>query len=217
MAEEGPDDPGASADESLAVQAAAGDHDAFAELYRRYLPVALRSARRARRAHPQLDVEEAANLALTRLWEVVETFDTSREFAPWAAVVISHAVRSAARATRTVRSTFNWSAMLARRDDDGDDRLAELAAIPADGEDALGTILQREEEQMLADQLAEVLSAREAKVIRLRLAGWTYREIAARLSLDHKAVDNAMRRAVAKLREAFGPDGAPAVEGVPSA
>lgn len=195
--------PEVRSDEALARAAAAGDDSAFLNLYHRYLPVARRSARRAVRSHPQLDVDETANLALARLWQVMGRFDTSREFAPWAAVVIAHAVRSAAGMTRSLKSTMNWSAMLSSTADADEDRLARIAA-PSDavhsGEDA---VLLSEEERLVAEVLGDLLSPREAKVVRLRLAGWSYTEIAERLDVDFKAVDNAMRRGIDKLRQTF--------------
>ena len=64
-------------------------------------------------------------------------------------------------------------------------------------------MLLDEQERVVAGLLQDVLSPREAKVVRLRLAGWSYTEIADRLDLDPKAVDNALRRGMGRLREAF--------------
>ena len=191
-------------DVDLASAGAKGDDAAFAELYARYLQVARRSARRAARTHPQLDVDEVANMALTRLWEVLPQFDPSQDFAPWAAVVISHAVRTAARATRSAKSTMNWGAMLSRTADPDTDRLAELQAFPSGDGDAAAPVVLAEEERLVAALLEQVLSPREAKVVRLRLAGWSYAEIAERMDLSVKAVDNAQRRGMGRLREALG-------------
>lgn len=203
MHEDGSARRSAVSDEALAAAAAEGDERSFEQLYARYLPVARRSARRAARTHPQIDVEEAANLALTRLWEVMGHFDTERAFAPWAAVVISHAVRSAAAASRTVRSQLNWGALLAAAPTPEEDLLGGVADRVAPDREGLAGALHSEEEQLVADILAELLSPREAKVVRLRLAGWTYSEIADRLGMEPKAVDNAIARGMHKLRRAF--------------
>ncbi|WP_157965065.1 RNA polymerase sigma factor [Euzebya rosea] len=194
---------GAPSDQALVRAVRDGDEDAFALLYARYEPVARRSARRAARRHPQLDVEEVTNLAITRLWQVLDRFDDERDFAPWAAVVLSHAVRSAAERTRSATSRMNWGAMLAGATEDERDRLSELPGRGGAGSDGLESVLLDEQERVVAAVLQEVLSPREAKVVRLRLAGWTYSEIADRLELDTKAVDNALRRGMARLREAF--------------
>lgn len=195
----------ARSDTALATAAAAGDEVAFAVLYRRYEPVARRSAARAAARHPQLEVPEAVHLAMARLWEALPSYDPEREFAPWAAVVIAHAVRSTARHTRSVKSSWNWNAMLGRpADEDGPATgapLEQVAAAPADG--GLQQLLLGEEEQLVAMALQELLSPRESEAMRLRLAGWGYGEIGTRLGMGEKAVDNALRRAREKLRVAF--------------
>ncbi len=188
---------------ALVEAARDGDHEAFAELYRRFEPVARRSAARAAARTPQLDVDDAVNLAMTRLWTALPSFDTTREFTPWAAVVIAHAVRSAARTSRSLRSSWNWNAMLGRpRDEEVPGSPLERVAAPPE-EGGLQQLLLGEEERLVAHALQEVLSSREAEVMRLRLAGWGYAEIEARTGLDQKAVDNALHRARGKLREAF--------------
>lgn len=194
----------AASDAELARAVANGDETAFLILYRRYGPVARRSAARAARRHPQLDVDEVTHLALTRLWTAMPTFDDSREFAPWAAVVIAHAVRTAATATRSIKSTWNWSAMLARHATSTIDPPAlEVEAIPDPAPSTLEGVLRDEQQQTVAVMLTELLSDREGEVLRMRLAGWTYAEIAQRLDIDTKAIDNAMRRCLGKLRRAF--------------
>lgn len=186
-------------DNALAADAAQGDEIAFAELYRRYEPVSRRSANRARRTHPQLDVDAVTNLALTRLWQGLQSYDGEGDFEHWAAVVIANAVRTAARSLRSQKSQHDWGALLAFESTDGDwdspvDRVAD------DAPDPLHTVLSDEEELTLRQRLERVLSAREATVLRLRISGWTYREIGEELDVDDKAVDNAIRRGSQKLR-----------------
>ncbi|AXV05848.1 hypothetical protein DVS28_a1148 [Euzebya pacifica] len=194
---------GAPSDRVLVRSVRDGDEGAFADLYARYEPVARRSARRAARRHPQLDVEEVTNLAITRLWQVLDRFDDERDFAPWAAVVLAHAVRSAAERTRSATSRMNWGAMLAGSAGEDRDRIGELPAPSTPDADGLASVLLDEQERVVAGLLQDVLSPREAKVVRLRLAGWSYTEIADRLDLAPKAVDNALRRGMARLRDAF--------------
>lgn len=187
-------------DESLAAAAAHGDLRSFNMLYARYRRVADRSAARAGRQLPQLDVEAASSQAMTRLWQSLSGYDPSMPFAPWAATVISRSVRTASEAARSNASRWNWGALLVRDDDDELQRRAGLGLAADEGLNPLSTVLLSEEEAIVAAVLAEVLSAVEAVVVRLRLAGWSYEEIAAVLGRDTKAVDNAQRRAMAKLR-----------------
>jgi RNA polymerase sigma-70 factor, ECF subfamily len=188
-------------DVDLARRAAAGDGDAFAVLHRRYRPVALRSSWRAARRTPQLDVEETANLALTRLWLALPRFDPAQPFEPWAAVVIANAVRTAVDATRTAKAALQWSALVAPRAEEGEAPRSPLDdVVGADTADQ--PVLLSEEAAAVRDLLREVLTDLEAGAMRLRLGGWGYDEIAARLGVSTKSVDNALRRATGKLRDA---------------
>jgi RNA polymerase sigma factor (sigma-70 family) len=195
-------------DAELAVAAAGGDADAFAALHARYLPIALRSARRAARTTPQLEVEEAAALAMTRLWQALPRYDAASPFEPWAAVVVANAVRTAAHAVRTRKAVMNWSAMLAPAGEDGG--ATPLVERVPGGVAPEEQLVLDEEEQRVRALLARELSPRESAAMRLRLAGWGYADIAARLDTSPKAVDNALRRAVAKLRRALDPASASA-------
>ena len=105
--------------------------------------------------------------------------------------------------TRSATSRMNWGAMLAGTAGDDRDRIGELPAPSHPDADGLSSVLLDEQERVVAGLLQDVLSPREAKVVRLRLAGWSYTEIADRLDLDPKAVDNALRRGMARLRDAF--------------
>jgi RNA polymerase sporulation-specific sigma factor len=50
------------------------------------------------------------------------------------------------------------------------------------------------------DSFEEMLTDREVSVIRLRMAGKSYRDIAVKLSISQKSVDNALSRAKNKLK-----------------
>lgn len=194
-------------DESLAVAAAAGDQIAFERLFRRYRRVADRSAARAARRLPQLDVEAAASLAMYRLWKSLAAYDARQPFAPWAAVVISRSVGHAAEAAGAQKVRWNWGALLDRETAEGGDSVLERASDVRPG--AADVLLMDEEAAAVAALLADVLSDLEATVVRLRLGGWSYREIADRTGRTEKAVDNAARRATKKLRGvAVGPGAA---------
>lgn len=65
-----------------------------------------------------------------------------------------------------------------------------------------------EKEKMLGlyDEIEELLSKREWDIFRLYLVGLSYREIADRLDIPVKSVDNAVFRVRKKLRILFSPD-----------
>lgn len=179
------------------------DSDALAELLRRCHPLALRFARRAVRRESGLDLDELVSLALTKLWRALPSFDADQPFLPWASVVMSRAVRTGAAAQRTNGRRFNWNALLrplASEDPHSSplDRVVERSSGPD------GNLLRSVDEEILREYLSSLLSATEARVLRLRLGGWTYAEIATRLGVKEKAIDNAVRRALTKLREDLG-------------
>ncbi len=190
-------------DEALAMAAAAGDEPAFEVLYRRYRRVAERSAARQARRLPQLDAEAATALALQRLWQSLRHYDPERPFAPWAAAVISRSVSTSAEAARSLKSRWNWWALLAGGGD-GEDAEPLLERHRSADPSPLDHVLLGHEESVVAALIATTLSSLEATVLRLRLAGWSYEEIGVRLSREPKAVDNACSRGRAKLRMAVG-------------
>lgn len=63
------------------------------------------------------------------------------------------------------------------------------------------SFILREQNAELLKTLEQLLSAREYEVLRLYLAGFRYKEIAAKLSIPIKAVDNSLTRSRRKLKK----------------
>lgn len=63
------------------------------------------------------------------------------------------------------------------------------------------SFIVREQNAELLKTLEQLLSEREFEVLRLYLAGFRYKEIAAKLSLPIKAVDNSLTRSRRKLKK----------------
>lgn len=66
-------------------------------------------------------------------------------------------------------------------------------------------VLARESKEEIYDVLAQCLSRFEAKVLESYLEGLSYREIAARVNKDEKAIDNAVQRIRRKLARNLNP------------
>ena len=64
-------------------------------------------------------------------------------------------------------------------------------------------VLEREQTSALYRQVADVLSKQEHEIFLLSVNGLSYDEIAARLQVSAKSVDNAIQRARRKLRAAW--------------
>ena len=78
------------------------------------------------------------------------------------------------------------------------DEKDELADLIGDTDPALLLVRQEEIEQ-LNNRLRATLSSLEYRVLMARLGGYSYREIAKRLNITEKAVDNAHQRLRRKL------------------
>ncbi|MCM1335910.1 MAG: sigma-70 family RNA polymerase sigma factor [Eubacterium sp.] len=70
-----------------------------------------------------------------------------------------------------------------------------------DGTPTEESVILKEQNAELFKKLESLLSGREFEVLRLYLAGYRYKEIAARLSLSVKAVDNSLSRLRRKLKK----------------
>lgn len=80
---------------------------------------------------------------------------------------------------------------------------SDESLVPVDGDgDPERLLLRREELAALCSRLRDLLTPVEYRVLMLYLASYSYREIAERLSITAKAVDNALQRLRRKLANA---------------
>ncbi len=85
--------------------------------------------------------------------------------------------------------------------DDPENRMAETLVDQAETPEEI--VLEREQTSALYRQVADVLSKQEHEIFLLSVNGLSYDEIAARLQVSAKSVDNAIQRARRKLRAAW--------------
>ena len=85
--------------------------------------------------------------------------------------------------------------------DDPENRMAEMLVDQAETPEEI--VLEREQTSALYRQVADVLSKQEHEIFLLSVNGLSYDEIAARLQVSAKSVDNAIQRARRKLRAAW--------------
>ena len=167
------------------AQAAAGDQEAFALLMHRMAPLIHTQVRSFRCAG--MEDEDMAQEALMGLLSAVRTYrpDGGAAFTTYATACIRHRLLSIARRYGS----------LADREvpiEDGPD-LPDNAADPA---------LHLQEQEELDGLLARIrtrLTDREYRVLLLRLGDCSYAEIAARLGITVKAVDNTVQRIRRKM------------------
>ena len=167
------------------AQAAAGDQEAFALLVHRMMPLIHAQIHSCRCAG--VEDEDLAQEALMGLLAAVRTYraDGGAAFTTYATACIRHRLlsmirRYGPRADREVPI-------------EDSPELPDVTADPA------LRIQEREELDTLLARLQTRLTETEYRVLLLRLGDCSYAEIAARLGITVKAVDNAVQRMRRKL------------------
>jgi RNA polymerase sporulation-specific sigma factor len=143
------------------------------------------------------DAEDYAQEGLLGLLAAVSTYSDDRAagFRTYAAVCIRNRIRSAVRRQSLAVGSGTPEALSF---DDPDNDLAET--LPDRAENPEQVFLEKEHIAELYTKLSEMLSLQEAEVLILSVSGFSYREIAERLHISQKSVDNAVQRARRKLR-----------------
>lgn len=184
------DTPDAISDEALAL-AAKDDGQAFPVLVRRYRQLISHIANHC--AENSADAEDYAQEGLIGLLAAVSSYAPGHHasFRTYAAVCIRNRILNAVRA--------NGSGQVAALSlDDPNQPLDELLTDDSDSPEQV--FLQKERVSSLYAQLADVLSKQETEILLLAAGGLSYGEIAGRLHISEKSVDNALQRARRKLR-----------------
>lgn len=167
------------------LQAAAGDQVAFATVMQRMAPLIHAQVHAFRCVG--VEDEDLAQEALLGLLAAVRSYqpDKGAAFTTYATTCIRHRLLSVVRrcAPRTSHE-LPLEDDLELTDDTGD------PALRLQEQEALGGLLAR-----LRQQLTDL----EYKVLLLRLSDTSYEEIAGRLTVTKKAVDNAVQRIRRKL------------------
>ena len=176
-------------DEATLIARAQGDRQAFAILYRHYLPDVYRYCYRRLGSEPV--AEDATSLVFTRALMALPRF-ASGSFRAWLFTIAQHVVIDEVRRTRPAASL---------------DAAAHLTDPAPSPEEAL---LDAEHERCLATVLRQLPPAQQ-QVLELRLAGLTAPEIATVLGRSHGTIRNLQHRALVRLRALLSPDPAEGV------
>lgn len=155
------------------------------------------------------DSEDLIQEGLVGLWKAVRDFRSDREssFRNFAELCITRQIITAVKtATRNKHSPLNqyvsFSATPAGTSE-GEPTLDEIIAGPT-VHDPANQVISSEELQSLVGCLSTALSELEARVLALYLDGRPYEEIAGRIGVDAKTVDNALQRVKRKVGTHLG-------------
>ena len=183
-------------DEELALAAQDGCEDASGLLITRCADMIQKQALRLR--SDWIDAEDLAQEGFLGLLSAIRTYrrEGGASFRTYASVCIRHRMVSALK--RSCDSGHNPPAAFLELD--SMDQQDEMSPPLADGQaDPAQAVIQREETERLRSRLREILTDLEYEVLMLYLGAYTYEEIAQRLQISSKAVDNALQRIRRKL------------------
>ena len=190
-------------DLQLVIRARNGDGGAMDTLIRRYTGFVRLKASSYFLAGG--DSEDLIQEGLIGLYKAVRDFRSDKEtsFRSFAELCITRqiitAIKTATRFKHAPLNTYvSFSQTPAGQDSEGDCTLGD--ALPGPGVDEPSVVvISTEELQSLVFCLGTGLSGLESDALRLYLEGSSYEEMAERLEVDTKTIDNALQRVKRKI------------------
>ena len=173
------------ADNELALRYQNGDNAAFDELALRYLGIIGAIARKfSAKGYEHNDFVQEGLLALMR---AVASFrpEKGMSLKNYVSVVVERRLISVVRADRTQKAVPS-SALVGL--DDLEHDVEDISGSPEE------LVMMHERLRLVLDKLRVLLSKREYEVLMLYAEGLGYGEIAHRLGVSEKSVDNALQR-----------------------
>lgn len=180
-------------DNELAAAAQNGDSKAYSALIGRYIFLVRNCA--GGYFSDSLEFDDLVQEGFIGLMNAVKSFDPdcNTAFSTFAKLCVERNIISAVR--KTLRKKQIPSSMLVFIDDDSYDNVAS-----ADAANPENAVLNKESYERLKNDIFSKLSKTELRVLRAYLSGSSYEQIAEKLEISVKAVDNAMQRIRKKLR-----------------
>lgn len=175
---------------NLVRAASAGEEGAFSLLARVFDPALRRLV--SQPGVPREEWEDLRQEGLLGLYKACHLFDPGKaSFSTFARVCMRSAVLDALRRQRGEEDlTF----------------FREGEEVSDSSEDPQRVLMDRERLSALLSEMDRVLSPLESRVLKLRLDGMDGEEIAGATNLSRRAVDNALFRARAKLKQVYMPE-----------
>lgn len=180
---------GRAALDALVVEVAAGDHDAFANLYDAVAPMVLGICRRV-----VIDVDQAEEVTqevMLEVWRTATRYDPTRGSATaWIAVTAHRRAVDRVRSSQSSRSR------------------EEHTPTATAASDPVAEQVEVEEEHQLVGRALSRLTALQREAIELAYyGGRTYREVAVHLDVPLPTVKARMRDGLQRLRRELAPSG----------
>ena len=175
---------------ALIIQARNNDEDAFAKLYRQYLPVIFWCV--SSFSPPESEKDDLVQEGVIGLLKAIRTYDNvSSSFKTYASLCVKRAVISALRKYNRLH--------MGARNTAGCVPAATAGEIAANAEEK--SMLASEHGRRLYTRFLKELSPFEKQILSLYLSGMSYAEMAKRQNRTVKSVDNAMTRIKNKIKK----------------
>ncbi len=187
-------------DEKLVELVKQQNHDAFEELVIRYLPLIKMRAQAYHRLG--LEKEDLRQEGLLGLLHAATTYQPSYGiyFKTYAAVCIERNLIAAYRVTKR-KKQIPVSQVISFHDTQNKEEIEKQISY-SENTDPENFIIKKEEILLCKKRMKTLLSDLEFQILSLYVVGASYCEIAKRLSVDVKVVDNALQRIRKKGKKA---------------
>ena len=180
-----------------------GDENAFGFLLERYKQLVSKIARSYFLVGAEY--EDLIQEAMIGLYKAIKNYDTknSASFSTFARMCIERNIQSAVKvANREKNKALNGSVSLSNQgeikiNEDEDEEISIV--IPSSILSPDEKLEQSERIKQIKEQIVSLLSKFELEVLALYLKGYTYTQIALKLNMSNKRIDNALSRIKQKL------------------
>lgn len=146
------------------------------------------------------DTDDLIQEGMIGLLKAVFEYDPERDasFGGYATVCIRNKIVSAVRTYNRRSNRALNDALPIMTEDGAEEYLVDVSRAP---DDPIETYIDRERSDALRQAIDTLLSPRQKAVLQLYLEGYSYKEIAARLALSEKSVDNAVMLVKRKIKQ----------------
>ena len=185
-------------DDELVVQAQSGNDDAFTRLIEKYSPLISSIVRKYFLAG--FDAEDLMQIGYVSLIKAIIGYkvDARASFSTYLYMVVSGDIKNGVtKATNNKHLALNNSYSLdVSFDDDEEDSFSPWAYLFIDENASIeDEVINKQKVQILLDELKQKLDMQERKILSKYLQGYKYSEIAQKLNVSTKKVDNTITKA----------------------
>ena len=184
-------------DERLVEDAQKGDEIAENLLFENYKDLVIKISR-----HYFLiggDLEDLVQEGMIGLYKAIKNYKANNisAFKTFASLCINRQIQTAIKRANTKKNISLSTAIPLMKSEDEDEE--DSAFLLSEEDMPIEKLIEKENIEGLVLQIEKTLSKKENEVLKLYLSGLSYTEIAEKLNINSKSVDNALSRIKQKL------------------